>query len=318
MNVKPQTVALRLGESMGRFWGRLGIVGIGFFLITCGGDSEPLGIGPTGPDGPPATDKSVLLEEMGNRTLRSAAAVTYEGTISNNSFAMGAGFQGDVPLNSINDPSLWDFWAFCATAGDQVTIEVHRTTNEMDPAMDLHEGSTTTTDGLSAGTSGSNPDLNHLVFADDNNGIPHGVGGSFADPRIVETLPSTGLYTLAVYDFIGDGPAPKYEIHMAGATDPGVPECSLPTGGLSCPEGVQFLRDALAANENAFIFAPLLGLILSSLEQGSELSGRGLLSLGRLMLRMGILTDAEFASLVDTVETCVGQVDPLIDRAAIE
>jgi hypothetical protein len=55
-----------------------------------------------------------------------------------------------------------------------------------------------------------------VASADDNNGVPHGVGGSFADPRADFILPSTGTYTLMVFDFFGQGPTPQFEIHASG------------------------------------------------------------------------------------------------------
>ena len=73
-------------------------------------------------------------------------------------------------------------------------------------------------DGLVAFTFEGGPNLTFVAFADDNNDIPHGVGGSFADPRIVATLPSDGFYTITVFDFLGAGPGPTvpYELHISG------------------------------------------------------------------------------------------------------
>ena len=132
-------------------------------------------------------------------------------------------FDGDVVAGGANfrsagSPALWDYYSFCAVAGDVPTIEIHRTTSAMDPALTLFFGITDDSDGLSSGGS-SQPGMTFLAFRDDNNGIPHGVGGSFADPKLSGfALPSTGLHTLAVFDFVGAGPGPTvpYEIHIDG------------------------------------------------------------------------------------------------------
>ena len=79
----------------------------------------------------------------------------------------------------------------------------------------LCEGETPDTDGLSAFVN-CGVNMKFVAFSDDINGIPHGVGGMFGDPRILKELPSTGRYTLMVFDFTGAGPAPQFEIHASG------------------------------------------------------------------------------------------------------
>jgi hypothetical protein len=65
-----------------------------------------------------------------------------------------------------------------------------------------------------------------LRFDDDNHGIPHGVGGPYADPWMSNySLPYTGLYTLAVYDVLGASTGPwVYEIHVTGVQGSTIPE----------------------------------------------------------------------------------------------
>jgi hypothetical protein len=135
-----------------------------------------------------------------------AAPITYVGELFD-----GDVVTGTVPIWSINYPEQWDYYSFYATAGDAPTIHADRLTSAMDPAMSLYFGTITDSDDL--GT------ITLLASADDNNGIPHGVGGSYADPIITGyALPSTGYYTLAVYDYWGDGPGCTvgYDLHIDG------------------------------------------------------------------------------------------------------
>ena len=141
------------------------------------------------------------------------APLTYLGDLAN-----GVTVTGSAVFRTFGNSALWDYYRFCSTAGSTPTIDVHRTTNEMDPALTVFFGTSASTTGLGP-LSSSQVGMTFVAFRDDNNGIPHGVGGFFADPRLAGlALPSSGFYTLAVYDFIGQGPAPQYEIHVAGLT----------------------------------------------------------------------------------------------------
>ncbi len=46
------------------------------------------------------------------------------------------------------------------------------------------------------------------------------MGGSFSDPELDFTCPPGGVFTLAVYDFLGAGPNPVFEIHASGVNAP--------------------------------------------------------------------------------------------------
>lgn len=126
---------------------------------------------------------------------------------------------GSSAFQNIGSPGTWDYYSFYAVAGDTPVIDVHRTSSAMDPALTLFFGTTSDSAGLFP-TSSTQAGMTFLAFRDDNNGIPHGLGGFFADPNLSGfSLPSTGFYTLAVYDFIGLGPGPTpYEIHIDGIT----------------------------------------------------------------------------------------------------
>jgi hypothetical protein len=128
------------------------------------------------------------------------APVTYEGVLVN-----GHGQGGSVRIGSIFESGDWDYWSFCAVAGATIDIEVHRTTSAMDPAASIWTGITPNAGGLFAFSTG-NAFLSFVASADDNNGIPHGTGGAWADPKIVTAAPATGLYTLTVFDWLGAGP----------------------------------------------------------------------------------------------------------------
>jgi hypothetical protein len=118
-----------------------------------------------------------------------------------------------VGLGTIGSPGLWDYYCFFGEANDVISLEGHRLTNEMDPAFSLFLGVTRDSDGLSAGGS-SQPGMTFLAFRDDEIAPPHGVGGNFADPQLLNfALPATGRYTVGIYDFIGQGPNPTYELH---------------------------------------------------------------------------------------------------------
>lgn len=150
--------------------------------------------------------------------------VTYAGTLYNTPvpFAHGTGIQGSTEYHNINQPSTWEYYNFFGNAGDVVTIEVHRTTNDMDPGLMLCFGTTDDSEGIFPFFGGlCGPQMGPSVgSADDNNGVPHGVGGYNADPRIQVILPITGEYTLMVFDFFGQGPNPEFEIHVDGIIDP--------------------------------------------------------------------------------------------------
>jgi hypothetical protein len=132
---------------------------------------------------------------------------------------------GAANFRSIFSPGLWDYYYFYAVAGDSPVIEVHRLTSQMDPAMTLFFGTTDDSNGLGPWGS-TQPGMTFLAFRDDEIPPPHGVGGWYWDPRLSGyILPSTGEYTLAVYDCIGMGPPGPdgrvpYHILISGITRP--------------------------------------------------------------------------------------------------
>lgn len=164
-----------------------------------------------------------------------AAAITYNPDLTNTPLTHGAGIQGSTNKNNINNSATWEYYRFCANPGNTVTIEVHRTTYDMDPAMQVCKGKTADSSGVYAfgGCGSAGP---FMGGADDNNGIPHRVGGSWADPKLTFTAPAGSTpneFTLMVFDFASAGPNPQFEIHAAG-TSP----CLIPVQIDIKPEGV--------------------------------------------------------------------------------
>ena len=197
------------------------LIGLSAVLILTVGcsDNGPTTVG----DQPNADQKfqSLLSQQSGDKIIPPTVhntPITYEGKLFD-----GDAVLGSVTLGSIGSPADWDYWSFCGLAGDQVDIETHRTTDQMDPAQTLFRGTTDDSQGLDA-LGSTNSDMQFLAFADENNGIPHGVGGPFEDPRIVATLPTDGFYTITVFDFFGQGlgPTVPYELHISGISSCGV------------------------------------------------------------------------------------------------
>lgn len=82
------------------------------------------------------------------------------------------------------------FWSFAGTAGSVITITGHRAEFGFDMSFALFEGIGTDTNNLSP-----------LESADDEVPEPPGLEGPFSDPQLSNfTLPSTGFYTVMVFD----------------------------------------------------------------------------------------------------------------------
>lgn len=132
-------------------------------------------------------------------------------------------------LNSIFDASLWDYYYFNGIAGDVVTIFVPRTSAAMDPGFSLFEGTVAVSDGVSAFDGG--PDMVFLEFRDD--GIPDPFDSCWEDPELASyVLPSTGSYTIAVFDLDGCGSPLNYELHTIGI------QCNPDADGDGCNDDV--------------------------------------------------------------------------------
>jgi hypothetical protein len=120
----------------------------------------------------------------------------YEGTIAD----------GDTVTDSIDelsshtepDPTLSDYWAFFANAGDSVTLSGARLEGEMDMSFWVFEGIVTDP----ATQFGGSLDAGDPGYVDDGDDeLPANLAGPFGDPQSIFVAPSTGVYTVIVTDF---------------------------------------------------------------------------------------------------------------------
>lgn len=165
----------------------------------------------------PDPEKLAQLENAGAAEVGIAAAISYISQLLNGHPAA----VGLAQWRTISNSALWDYYYFYGIAGQPVVLEAHRTTWQMDPAITLFFGMTNDSTGLFP-TYSTQPGMIFVAWADDNNGWPHGIPGPFADPQIAIVLPSTGWYTLAVYDFVGGTPPAllPYDLLISGVAVP--------------------------------------------------------------------------------------------------
>jgi len=122
-------------------------------------------------------------------TAAEAAVLTYNGTLTPNVTQLG--FTPPVGNTGL-DPSLWSYWQFSATAGEEFYIEVDRISGVLDPAAGVFAGTFTDTDDL-------------LPFFDIYGGDAFGddedapaVFGPYGDPNFYFQASMSGIYTLAI------------------------------------------------------------------------------------------------------------------------
>lgn len=139
-------------------------------------------------------------------------ALTYTAEICEGTYA------GTSVYAAIDYPDEWTYYKFEGNAGDVITITVNRTSCAIDPAFTLFEGLGTTTTGLAPNASTST-ELSFLTWRDDD--IAPALGcGQFYDPFLDGyVLPTTGWYTIAVYNFAGYATGPyEYDLVLEGVT----------------------------------------------------------------------------------------------------
>lgn len=135
---------------------------------------------------------------------------------------------GTVGKNTISYPDIWKYYKFYGEEGTTIQIKMVRVDCEMDAAYTLFFGTSATTEGI-APMGSSNPDLEYIVFHDDDVAPPAFCEGScfaFWDPQPTVTLPYTGWYTLGVYDFASCGNLTELDYSLV-ITD--IPSCGCDT-----------------------------------------------------------------------------------------
>jgi hypothetical protein len=114
---------------------------------------------------------------------------------------------------SVDYPEFWDYYFFSGEAGDIVNIYVPRTSPDMDPMITLYFGTATSTEGITWDYGGT--EMTVLEWSDDD--VADNFDSCYGDPRITNfELPSTGTYTLAVYDNSSCGSTLTYDVYISG------------------------------------------------------------------------------------------------------
>lgn len=154
-------------------------------------------------------------------TAPSGIPIVCDADVVNTDFVCGNGLGPfTTPSGSINNPDDFEYFRGTCVPGDPVAIEIFRTTMDMDPAAHACAGDLCGTSNANWAAFMCPPGSALLDTGDDDIGIPCGVGGNFADPRLDFICPPEGVFTMAVYDFLGAGPNPEFEIHSSGVLDP--------------------------------------------------------------------------------------------------
>lgn len=199
------------------------IVGILLLVMACEKNEKAK------PENDQQSGKIALLKSM--VPLKTTGPLTYVGTL-----CPLDDIYSNVDKGTIYDPSKWDYYKFYGIEGQTVNINLVRVDCEMDPTFSLFFGTSATIDGIGYFGS-SNPDLEFVTFRDDEMPRPLGCAGtcfSYGDPAPEVVLPSTGWYTLGVYDFISCGTASPLNYHL---TISGIPSCIIVIDG--CDTGVR-------------------------------------------------------------------------------
>ncbi len=195
-------------------------------------------------------DKLNQIPAQGSFEVGATAAITYNPDLMNTPLTDGAGIPGSTHYQNINNSATWEYYRFCANPGDTVEIEVHRTTFDMDPAMQICQGTITDSSGVSRGSCGSAGPF--IGWADDNNGIPHGVGGWYTDPKFTFDAPAgpnPNEFTLMVFDYISAGPNPQFEIHVSGTSPCNLPPIAEAGANQSVVQGDEICFDGSASSD---------------------------------------------------------------------
>ncbi len=164
----------------------------------------------------PATDNKVYSQQLEKMNLYESLDIQHTTSFRSDLSYAGILCAGDDIIDaatpfSYGNPDGWTYYKFFGVAGDDIDINLVRITCEMDPSYVLYFGTSATTDGNAASPpSHTNSDLMWITFRDDQVPRPAYCAGTcfaYGDPSTDVTLPYTGWYTLAVFDYISCGSA---------------------------------------------------------------------------------------------------------------
>ena len=165
----------------------------------------------------------------------SADPINYLGNLADGDIGSGRILQ-DPDGNGNDNPALWDWWSFFATAGDNITIDVDRL--EANPDMEsaaFFAGASLPSDSNPMATllGGVGPTGTTFVASGDDD-EDDAFGGPFGDPLYDFTATDTGWYAVVVGNFLGAGDG-DYQIVVTGQTvpAPGSAVALLGLGGLT-------------------------------------------------------------------------------------
>lgn len=187
-----------------------------------------------------------ILDQILNQTR---APIAYNGEL-----CPGVVNSGVAPVRNgfLSGFAAGDFWYFSALAGDVITIDVDRVNCEMDPIMLLYYGF------------GDDTSLVEVAASDDEDLPCEPACFAWYDPLLIDfALPSTGVYTVVVFDFFSgacvSGPL-AYDIVVTGQNpciividgcDTGVANQILPDG-TTMQQGIDACA-AAATNHGDFV-----------------------------------------------------------------
>ena len=150
-----------------------------------------------------------------------AGPIAYNSILSNGITVAGANTQ---PNDSPSDPVGAEYYAFFATAGDNIDISGIRLVGEYDMTFWVFNGLyADTTDFIGGSLPGGGASFS--LLGDDQD--PPNIAGPYGDPHVSFSAPYSGAYTVAVTNFLSSGDPPyAFELTMTGSTAAPVPEPS--------------------------------------------------------------------------------------------
>lgn len=158
-------------------------------------------------------------------------------------------YSGTSTRNAIFDVDSWNYYVFYGSAGDVVGITVTRTGCGMDPAFALYQGQISTTDNVALGS--DNSELTYILFHDDDIDAALSCGCNADASNNSITLPATGWYTIAVFDFLGCEADITYSLTIEGVECPDDTSSS-GDGGSGSEEPADTDGDGVADDEDAY------------------------------------------------------------------